>query len=211
MCYSLLQFEIGITPLSSSPYYCFFPKENSSRDVVSYTGQTFELRERDERRKLTDRCTSECQSNIPSPSCRTSFNPYAPLFLPQIHCDISRHPILRQHFTVGILSNRHTLSPTFRIDCQQQPATTIISISPLIPQPYPTMRQPSRLLLLATLWELVVIKTTSASSCERLKATLTYTQEQAPRDLSSVVGLVCRLFGNICRFSIFHYSCCCLF
>jgi hypothetical protein len=28
-----------------------------------------------------------------------------------------------------------------------------------------------------------------ASACERLKATLTYTQEEAPRDLSSVVSL----------------------
>ena len=30
------------------------------------------------------------------------------------------------------------------------------------------------------------------SKCERLKATLTYTQEKAPRDLSSVVSWLCR-------------------
>lgn len=41
-----------------------------------------------------------------------------------------------------------------------------------------------RLILLSFLSTLVA---SDSSSCERLKATLTYTQEDAPRDLSSVV------------------------
>ena len=44
------------------------------------------------------------------------------------------------------------------------------------------------------LWKalfLSVAAVAADSKCERLKATLTYTQEKAPRDLSSVVSWLC--------------------
>ena len=51
------------------------------------------------------------------------------------------------------------------------------------------LRLPSSLAILLLLISSLVVfpSAASAAECERLKATLTYTQEQAPRDLSSVV------------------------
>lgn len=57
-----------------------------------------------------------------------------------------------------------------------------------------------RFLLLSLLPSLVA---SDSSTCERLKATLTYTQEDAPRDLSSVVSLVSIFFGG-CLNAVFY-------
>ncbi|KAG7362854.1 calcium-binding EGF domain containing protein [Nitzschia inconspicua] len=47
-----------------------------------------------------------------------------------------------------------------------------------------------KFLLMGTLGLGVAVQAETTTSCERLKATLTYTQEQAPRDLSSVLPVV---------------------
>jgi hypothetical protein len=53
------------------------------------------------------------------------------------------------------------------------------------------MRAARRVIWLAVCLSACVVATLADSSCERLKVTLTYTQEKAPRDLSSVVSPVC--------------------
>lgn len=42
------------------------------------------------------------------------------------------------------------------------------------------------------------ISVAAAASCERLQQSLTYTQEEAPRDLSGVVSLICVLLLDMC-------------
>ena len=44
---------------------------------------------------------------------------------------------------------------------------------------------------------LLVSATSAEQRCERLKATLTYTQEKAPRDLSGLVSAVPREESNV--------------
>jgi hypothetical protein len=48
---------------------------------------------------------------------------------------------------------------------------------------------------------LLAVSVYSNQPCERLKATLTYTQEEAPRDLSSVVS---QLVIHGCRYRYHH-------
>eukprot|EP00934_Nitzschia_sp_Nitz4_P001950 Nitzschia sp. Nitz4//scaffold76_size158648//60033//68082//NITZ4_002544-RA/size158648-processed-gene-0.238-mRNA-1//1//CDS//3329557839//1950//frame0 len=84
--------------------------------------------------------------------------------------------------------DNNLLTPTFKLKRQQAKEKYISKIESMYAKLTGTPKSSFDFSIM--MWQSIVTRTTAEAPCERLKATLTYTQEKAPRDLSTVLPVV---------------------